>query len=173
MWKLKYHNLCKCVSTIAVVFVVDTVIHGSYWTPDNSGFQMPILIFNSNNAQLMNKLRTYNLYKNDRPTEREWERINTSTIELIRWREWWQQNHNNSNKQVTYPINSYIICLFSRFVVVAAYFFVSVIVVSTLVWLFVFFLSLSFSESLLQSECNAVVFLVFVWFIFLVRLLVS
>lgn len=55
-------------------------------------------------------------------------------LELIWWREWWQQNHNNSNKQVTYPINSYIICLFFSLAFVS----VIVIVVFTLVWRLVF-----------------------------------
>lgn len=102
-------------------------------------------------------------------------------LELIWWREWWQQNHNNSNKQVTYPINSYIICLFFSLAFVS----VIVIVVFTLVWRLVFdlfSLSLYRFPSLIYRpvsdcflclcvECLSPVLCVFLFF--LVRLLVS
>lgn len=125
--KLKYHNLCKCVSSITIAVVVILYC-----------FQTSILIFNFNQALVWWACEKENVCARQRApnTLFKWEYMCIPIWIDTEWREWWQQNHNNSNKQVTYPINSYIICLFSHFV---DFFFV--IVVSTLVWLFVYFIS--------------------------------
>lgn len=83
----------------------------------NAAFQTPILIFNFSVAcSYVRSIFVWNKW------EREGDRAAATTAEA-EWifgidtmtREWWQQNHNNSNKQVNYPINSYIICLFVFF----------------------------------------------------------